>query len=81
MIFALSLFRFEEFTPFSYSAEPLFSNERVITVEGNLDSVYSAEKEISRKLRQCMERDMKTLMTVCIPCHLIFDSRQVGIGM
>ena len=62
----LFCFRFEEFTPFSYSVEPLFSNERVITVEGSLDSICTAEKEISRKLRQCMERDMKTLMSVSV---------------
>ena len=44
--------------------EPIFSNERVITVEGDVDSINLAEKEISRKLRQCMERDMRTLMSV-----------------
>ncbi len=59
-----SIFRFEEFNPFSYSVEPVFSNERVITIEGSLESISAAEKDISRKLRQCMEKDMRTLMSV-----------------
>eukprot|EP00794_Sanderia_malayensis_P003316 gene3316-3801_t len=54
---------FEEFSPFPYSVEPVFSNERVITIEGSVESISVAEKEISKKLRQCMEKDMKTLMS------------------
>lgn len=50
---------YDDFSPYGQLSSN--SGERVITIEGSLDSITQAEEIVSKRLRQYLERDMKNM--------------------
>lgn len=51
--------RYDEGHQFGPNGMMYSSGERVITIEGTVDAICAAEKILSQRLRDYMEKDMK----------------------